>query len=98
VKNASGKSGSEGFFEVIKMKKDKSMCKGCYNDDYNHGLGGSKECWGYAEATIVPRLAIRSDQPPPYNAENAEPMMSCYKKKGMCYVNPNVLTGKGYWK
>ena len=80
------------------MKKSKSMCSGCYNNDYNHGLGGSKECWSYSDAKIIKRLAIPVDMRPPYNAKNAKSMMSCYQQKRMVFVKPEVLTSDGYWK
>ncbi len=80
------------------MEKSKSMCSGCYNDDYNHGLGGSKECWSYDGAEIIDRIAIPVDLAPPYDKDNAKPMMSCFNRKRMVYVKPSALREDGYWK
>ena len=27
-------------------------CSGCYNEDYHCGLGGSKKCWSFDNATL----------------------------------------------
>lgn len=80
------------------MKKTKEACCGCYNDDYNRGLGGSKECWSYKSAKIIKRIGISVHRPPPYDKDSAEPMMDCYTRKQMVYVNPEVLDDKGFWK
>lgn len=80
------------------MKKSKGMCSGCYNNDYNHGLGGSKECWSFADAEIIKRLEVHINQSPPYNADNARPMMSCYRKPQWVFVDPKNLTEEGFWK
>lgn len=80
------------------MSKSKDACAGCYNDDYNHGLGGAKECFSFSSAEIIKRLAVGVNQVPPFNKNLAEPMMSCYTQRGMCYVKPEDLTEKGFWK
>lgn len=80
------------------MKKSKEACSGCYNDDYNRGLGGAKECWSYKSAKIIKRLSVHVNQMPPFNAENAEPMMSCFNRPQWCCVSPDALTSEGYWK
>lgn len=80
------------------MTKSKQACAGCYNDDYNHGLGGSKECWSFESATMFPRIAISVDQSPPYDKDQAKQMMSCYTRKRMVYVKPEALDDLGYWK
>ncbi len=79
------------------MKKSKAMCDGCYNNDYNNGLGGAKECWSYPEAEIKQRMAIHVSQPPPYD-KNFKPMMSCYRKPQFVFVEPSALRDDGYWK
>jgi hypothetical protein len=83
---------------VRAKKKSKAMCVGCYNDDYNHGLGGAKECWSYESAVIIKRLAIPVDRSPPYDPKSAEPTMSCYRKQRWVYVKPEVLDDSGYWR
>jgi hypothetical protein len=80
------------------MKKEKTMCSGCYNNDYNHGLGGAKECWNFSEAKVVDKLAIHVDEPPPYDKTKAKPLLSCYQQRRMCFVDPKVLREDGYWK
>lgn len=78
--------------------KTKQNCNGCYNNDYNYGLGGSKECWSYESAEIIPRIGIPVDMPPPYDKDSAQPTMSCYQKKRYVFVKPEALTDRGYWK
>ena len=81
-----------------KPKKSKSLCSRCYNDGYNHGLGGAQECFSYKAGKVSKRLSIRSDQMPPYNRDNWSYMMSCFNRKMMCYPSPDVITKEGYWK
>lgn len=78
------------------MKKDN--CIGCYNNDYNSGLGGSKECWSFKDAKMIKRIPIRVDQRPPYNKSNAKKMPNCFNSQRMCYVSPEVLDDKGFWR
>lgn len=79
-------------------KKSKSMCSGCYNDDYNHGLGGAKECWSYTSAEVIKRIAIPVNMPPPYDRKNAKPMLSCFRKQRWVHVTPEALDSQGFWK
>lgn len=83
---------------MSELKKSKSMCNGCYNDDYNRGLGGSKECWSYKKAKIIKRIPVHVDQRPPYDATEARDMLNCFKSPRMCYPEPTALTSEGYWK
>lgn len=81
------------------MKKpNKSMCSGCEDSPYWHGLGGSHECWSFKTATIIKRIPVGTWQRPPYDFKEAKPMLSCYHKKQMFYVKPESLRGDGYWK
>lgn len=82
----------------MKPKKAKTLCGGCYNNDYNYGLGGADGCWSYKDATVIKRLGIPVDMPPPYSKENAEWKLSCFNRKRMVYVKPDVLDSNGYWK
>lgn len=79
-------------------KKSKDMCAGCYNDDYNHGLGSAKECWSFETAEVEKRLHIPVDRPPPYDVKQAKDTMSCYRKQRYAIINPRVLDSKGFWK
>ncbi len=82
----------------MKPTKSKSLCSGCYNNDYNFGLGGAKECWAYKPAKIIKRLGIPVDMSPPYDAKAATYRMSCFRKPRMVYVDPKVLTKEGFWR
>lgn len=74
------------------------MCSGCYNDEYNHGLGGAKGCWSFDDAKIVDRIPVHINQSPPYDKKNAVPMLNCYRRPQMCYPEPKNLTDEGFWK
>lgn len=39
--------------EHPRLKPESVMCRGCYNDDYNHGLGGQTQCWHFEGARVV---------------------------------------------
>jgi hypothetical protein len=75
-----------GAKEEADMNKNKAMCCGCYNEQYHHGLGGSMECWCYADSKIENRIPISVDIPPPYrkkdekNVELLPPL-----KNGLCF-------------
>ena len=73
-----------GFGEVTKeyktIKPNKSMCSGCYCDQYNYGLGGAKECWSFKSAKVVDKLAH-------YNIYVTE--RSKFKKTLSCYHGVN---------
>lgn len=74
------------------------MCSGCYNNDYNYGLGGAKECWSFDSATIEKKIQIHINQSPPYDKKKACKFLSCYKKPQFVHVKPENLTHDGYWK
>lgn len=80
------------------MKPSKEMCNGCYNNDYNFGLGGSKECWSFSSAKIEKKIHIPIDRRPPYDKKSAKNTMSCFNRKGYVHVKPENLTTEGYWK
>jgi len=69
---------------------NKENCAGCYNDDYNHGLGGSKECWSFKDAKIIMRKEVHVDQRPPWN-QKAREIPSCYKRQRYVYVSPDQI-------
>jgi len=68
------------------MKKEN--CRGCYNDDYNHGLHGVKECWHFKTAKLILRKKVHIDQRPPWN-QKAKRLPDCYHSKGYVYVDPD---------
>lgn len=78
---------------------EKKDCQGCYNNDYNHGLGGAKECWSFdKEKELVEKYAIPVDLPPPYTKALIEKVPPCYTVQRYVYVNPEVINEKGYWR
>lgn len=80
------------------MKKSKTMCQGCEDDPYNHGLGGQKECFSYKDGKIISRIAIHIDQPPPYDLKSFKPTMSCYHQKRMVYCKRESFRDDGFWR
>lgn len=70
------------------MKKEN--CSGCYNNDYNYGLGGAKQCWSFKTAKMVWKKQVHIDQVPPWN-QKARLFPSCYKKQRYVYVDANVI-------
>lgn len=71
------------------MKKSKQMCAGCYNDQYNYGLGGAKECWSYNTASVKFRKAVHINQMPPWK-QDSQQMLSCYHRPQWCYIDENT--------
>lgn len=66
----------------------KKYCAGCYNDIYNHGAGGAKECWSFADAELVMKKEVHIDQRPPWD-QKPRKFLSCYHKQRYVYVNPD---------
>ncbi len=64
----------------------KSNCIGCYNNVYNEGLGGAKECWSFEKAKIIWRKEVHIDQIPPYK-QPFKRFPSCYRKQRYAYIN-----------
>lgn len=67
-------------------EENKKHCSGCYNDDYNHGLGGAKECFYLNSAELKLRKQVHINQVPPWNQEPKE-MLSCYRKYQYVFVD-----------
>jgi len=67
------------------MKKDK--CVGCYNNIYNNGAGGAKECFFLKTAKVIFRKEVHVDQVPPWN-QKAKRFPNCYRKQRYVYVDP----------
>lgn len=66
-------------------KMDKKHCAGCYCNDYNHGLGGAKECWNLADAKVILRKEVHVDQVPPWK-QKARRFPNCYHRQRYVYV------------
>lgn len=64
----------------------KIHCQGCYNNDYNHGLGGAKECWSLDSAKLIKRKKVGINDVPPW-IWKAEKYLSCYQKRGYVFIN-----------
>ena len=62
-----------------------SHCSGCYCNDYNHGLGGAKECWHLDTMKLAPRKEVHVDQRPPWN-QRATLLPTCYHRQRYVYV------------
>lgn len=73
--------------KLVPMRK--VDCEGCYNDDYNHGLGGAEECWCFKDARIRLRRAVGLDDVPPWT-RTPELLPSCYRKTGYIFVDPET--------
>lgn len=67
----------------------KTDCEGCYNDDYNRGLGGAKECWNFKGARILMRRRVGMNEVPPWT-RTPELLPSCYRKTGYIFVGPET--------
>ena len=78
------------------MKKEN--CYGCYNDEYNHGLGGAKECFSFSSAKLVKKLAVDVNQMPPFDLKKIKEYPSCYHQQRAAHIEPSRLTDEGYWK
>lgn len=78
--------------------KNKTMCIGCYNDDYNNGLGSSRECWEYENAKIERKMQIHINQCPPYDLNNFENRLNCYRKPQYVFITKESLNSEGFWK
>jgi len=66
---------------------DRKHCVGCYNNDYNYGLGGAKECWSLADATLIKRKRVHINQIPPWK-QPAELLPACYTQPQYVFVGP----------
>jgi len=66
---------------------NRKHCAGCYNDIYNHGAGGAKECFSLKTAKVIFRKEVHVDQVPPWK-QKARRFPDCYTKPRYCYVTP----------
>ena len=63
-------------------------CRGCYCNDYNHGLGGAKQCWMLNDMKLEWRKEVSVDQRPPWN-QKAKRLPNCYHRSRYVYVKPH---------
>ncbi len=80
----------------MKPAKSKQLCSGCYNDVYNHGCGGAKECWSFSGSTVEKRIMIHVDQVPPYK-QKPQWVLSCFKPQRMVAAKPKAIGKDGFW-
>lgn len=69
-------------------KMDVRHCAGCYNDEYNRGLGGAAECWHRKNAVVILRRRVHIDDVPPWDRE-PEQLPSCYTQRRYVFVKPD---------
>lgn len=69
-------------------QEKKEFCSGCYNNDYNYGLGGAKECWSLKTAKPVKKKEVHINDVPPWNRQRIVKVNSCYRKPQYVYVKP----------
>ena len=78
---------------------DAKHCDGCRDDFYNGKNDiGVAECWMRKDATLVTRLLIHVDQPPPYRDVKPQQVPSCYRRPRFSTVKPEALNLQGYWR
>ncbi len=56
----------------------RKYCSGCYNDEYNHGLGGAAQCWSMESMLVVQRKRVHINDRPPWN-HPPEALPNCYR-------------------
>lgn len=61
-------------------------CSGCHDDFYNHGGGGSYECWMLDGAKLIFKKEVSIDQRPPWK-QKAKRFLSCYHRPRYIYVD-----------
>ena len=67
--------------------KSKALCRGCYYDDYNHGLGGAKGCWSFDSAEVCARAFVHLSMMPPWKVP-LETTLTCYQRPKHVAVRP----------
>jgi hypothetical protein len=73
------------------MSEKAEKCRGCYNDDYNHGLGGAKVCWHLQSARLITNVEVHVDKRPPYLTEQPERRYQCYRRQRFAYLKPEYV-------
>lgn len=70
---------------MITIAQKKTHCAGCYNDVYNHGCGGAKQCWSLDSMKLIKRKRVHISQRPPWN-QAAELLPDCYRVPQFVFV------------
>lgn len=66
-----------------------AYCKGCYNEDYNRGLGGAKQCWNAEDMTVVQRKRVHINDVPPWTHQPVSLLPVCYRVPKFVFVGAN---------
>lgn len=86
----------------MKTKMDKRFCSGCRNDFYNNNNSlGVAECWSFKTASVVSRIPVGMQEPPPYKNRKKVKIPDCYHGNGpyrTIYIEAEALTNDGYWR
>lgn len=79
------------------MPKSKDLCRGCYNDFYNHRQNFTQYgCWSYDDAKVVKRHFVHLDDVPPWHAPS-ETTLNCHRRQRFVAIEPkhSQLAKKG---
>lgn len=68
--------------EYKTIKPNRTMCGGCNNAPYWHGLGGSNKCWSFDDSKVVDKIAYP-------NIHCNDSQRQTYKKTLSCYHGVN---------
>jgi len=71
--------------KLTKAEK-KTHCSGCYNNDYNFGLGGAKECWSLDTMKLIKCKKVHINDVPPWTWK-AGKYPDCYRKPQYVFIN-----------
>lgn len=73
----------------LSVRSKLAYCAGCHDNVYNHGCGGSSQCWSLKSAKLVMRREVDMNQRPPWTGKPRK-MLDCYHQPGYAYVKPEV--------
>lgn len=71
--------------QPLGIKEKQKYCSGCYNDDYNHGLGGATQCWSLEKMVVIQRKRVHINQRPPWN-QKPKTLPRCYRVPKFVFV------------
>ena len=66
------------------IEQKRQHCSGCHDDVYNHGCGGSKECWMLSSMKLIKRREIHVDEIPPFEGK-LKRIPDCYHRPRFVY-------------
>ena len=74
--------------QPVSVAAKQMFCKGCYNDEYNNGLGGAKKCWSLDKMMVIQRKRVHINDRPPWN-HTPESLPKCYRVPKFAFINGN---------